>query len=196
MVIKKSGLVITVLGILSVVLSVTYVSSCTKPLEDRPWSCNYVVCTNGGACDSGKCVCPVGFEGTDCSVKTVEKYYGHWTAHFKTIGSDSASQLGKDTVYPMELKASATYTTFFIYNFNNNKNYSNILCKVDSVRKEIFIIDSTMAQNMFYDQYRIKGGWGVMYRSDSIAGRVWTRSLNRSFNWQNDTFDYYLLNKK
>ncbi len=195
MVSKKSGLVATVLGILSIVFSATYISSCTKPLDEKPWTCNYVVCTNGGLCDSGKCVCPVGYEGKDCSVKTVKKFYGFWRSHFKFTGSDSANLVGKDSLFDMELKASATNTSFFIYSFFGNPNYSNVLCIVDSANTNYFRIDTTSAQTMYYDHFRIRGGWAVLYGTDSIAGSVWTRSINRSFNWQNDTFNFYLLKK-
>jgi len=196
MVSKKSGLVISVIAILSVVLSVTYISSCTKPLDSNPWSCNYVVCTNGGLCDSGKCVCPIGYEGKDCSVKTIKKFYGFWKARFTRIGSDSVQYVGKDTVFNMELKESATPTTFFIYNFFGNPNYSNILCRLDSINNNYFRIDTTAAQNMYYDHFRIRWGWGVLYGTDSIAGKVIIRSINSSVNWQNDTFNYYLKLKK
>ncbi len=188
MVSKKSGLVITVIGILSFLLSVTYISSCTKPLEDNPWSCNYVVCNNGGRCDSAKCHCPVGYEGKDCSVVTVKKFYGLWRVTSKNIGSDTARYVGKDSVYTIEFKESATLTTFFIYNFNNNSTYNNVLCKLDSVTKNNFAIDTTMAQNMYYDHYRIRGGFGYLFDEDSVSALVFIRSLNSAVNWQNDTF--------
>jgi hypothetical protein len=188
MVSKKSGLVITIVGVLSFLLSVTYISSCTKPLEDNPWSCNYVFCDNGGTCDSGRCLCPIGYEGSDCSKKSVAKFYGRWRVTATNIGSDTARLIGKDSVYDIEFKESASLTTFFIYNFNNNSNYNNVLCRVDSINKNDFAIDTTMAQNMFYDNYRIRGGFGFLYKDDSVDATVYIRSINSNVNWQNDTF--------
>lgn len=44
------------------------ISSCEKR------NCNNVVCPAGQACNSGKCFCADGFEGTDCQTQSFEKY--------------------------------------------------------------------------------------------------------------------------
>lgn len=192
MVSKHSGWLFTVIGVLAIFFSVSNFSSCTKPLEDNPYSCNYVICANGGRCDSGTCECPLGYEGSDCSVKTVEKYYGFWNASFLTVGSDSAAQVGRVRTFPMELKASATLSTFFFYNFDGNPNYNNVLCYLDDSDKNAFTVDTSRAQNMYYDNYRIRVGWGVMFKSDSIVGMLYTTRLTPTFNWRRDTIVYTL----
>ncbi len=40
-----------------------------KPCED-------VFCLNGGICHDGNCDCPVGFEGTKCEIRSVDKFIG------------------------------------------------------------------------------------------------------------------------
>jgi len=187
MVSKHSGWVFTVIGVLAIIFSVSNFSSCTKPLEDNPYSCNYVICSNGGKCDSGMCHCPLGYEGSDCSVKTVQKYYGHWNTWFINIGSDSADQLGKVKNFMMEFKPSATLSTFFIYNFDGNSSYNNVLCRLDSLNDSLFLIDTSAAQNMYYDVYKIRKGWGTII-GDTIKGELYTRRITSTFNWRNDTF--------
>lgn len=49
---------------LLVIALVVSVSSCKENL------CENVTCYNGGACEDGKCQCPSGFTGADCSVHT------------------------------------------------------------------------------------------------------------------------------
>lgn len=189
MVRKKGGLIITIIGVLSFLFSVVYVSSCTRPLEDYPWSCNYVVCNNGGRCDSGVCICPVGYEGTDCSYKTINKYIGYWQFRGITVGSDTVQEVGTDTTYNIHLDSTATYTTFFIRNFYNNVNYSTVLCHIDSNNTNDFWIDTTSSLNMDYDQFRIRGGWGTNF-GDSIVAIVFIQRLNSTVNWQRDTIRF------
>jgi hypothetical protein len=38
--------------------------------------CNTLVCLNGGSCSSGLCQCPTGYEGSNCSTRTISRYLG------------------------------------------------------------------------------------------------------------------------
>lgn len=53
--------------------TVLFFNSCT----DDP--CKDVVCVNGN-CVSGTCACDLGYEGSDCSVKSVAKFVGSYSA--------------------------------------------------------------------------------------------------------------------
>lgn len=44
-------------------------------------SCNDVVCDYGQNCFQGQCYCADGFEGTDCSIQSTNKYIGSWQAY-------------------------------------------------------------------------------------------------------------------
>jgi hypothetical protein len=44
-----------------------------KPCED-------VICLNGGTCHDGDCNCPVGFEGTKCGIRSIDKFIGNYSA--------------------------------------------------------------------------------------------------------------------
>ena len=46
--------------------------------DDDP--CKDVTCLNGGTCVSGTCNCAAGYEGTDCSTKTQDRYVGSYSA--------------------------------------------------------------------------------------------------------------------
>ncbi len=196
MVSKKSGLVLSVIGLVVFVFSLVYVSSCTKPLADYRYSCINVVCQNGGHCDSGRCTCPVGYEGGHCETRVVDHFYGTWKVHQRTVGSDSTNVVGKDSVYNLELMPTATPTTFFIYNFAGNQYYSELVCLLDSTFNNNFTIDTTSALNMAYDHYRIRGGYGKRYATDSIWARVYVRRLNYNVNWQRDTMELELYRLK
>lgn len=52
--------------------STVFYTSCTKD------ECKDVVCNNGGTCITGTCSCPTGYEGSDCSIITRDKFKGDW----------------------------------------------------------------------------------------------------------------------
>lgn len=187
MISKKGGLVFTVAAVLTFLISVINISSCTRPLDENPYACNGVVCKNGGGCDSGRCKCPVGYEGSDCSIVSVNKYFGYWNVHATIIGSDSTKDIGDDSAFTVYLHSSSTKTTFFIDNFYGNQLYNNMVCILDSIHNYDFGIDTTSPLNMYYDHYRFRGGWGSLYGSDSISGLVFIKHLNSTVNWQVDT---------
>jgi hypothetical protein len=43
--------------------------------------CKNVVCYNGGTCKDGLCVCPIGYEGTDCQSQWNTRYAGNYDAY-------------------------------------------------------------------------------------------------------------------
>ena len=69
---KISMIGISFLGMIAVV-TVMFFNACTKdPCKDV--NCN----TPQGNCVDGTCVCATGYEGTDCSIKSADKFVGTW----------------------------------------------------------------------------------------------------------------------
>lgn len=60
---------LTTLAFFSVASMVLY-TACTQD------PCSTLVCKNGGPCASGLCHCASGYEGADCSVKSISRYLG------------------------------------------------------------------------------------------------------------------------
>ncbi|MBS1643781.1 MAG: calcium-binding EGF-like domain-containing protein [Bacteroidetes bacterium] len=59
-------------------------TACTKD------ECKDVVCQNGGTCVSGACVCATGYEGTNCEIKSRDKFIGTYTGNETcTVGTDT-----------------------------------------------------------------------------------------------------------
>ncbi|WP_345081096.1 hypothetical protein [Nemorincola caseinilytica] len=177
-----------------------YITSCTRPIPDDPWACNYVYCKNDGRCDSARCKCPVGYEGTDCGIAVTDKYIAHWRMHTVVWASDSANYVGAEKFYNIELATSASNTTFFLNNLDNNSYYNHIICRIDSLDNTHFKFDSTSSLNMYYDRYRIRGGWGNIYSrysaNDSLMGTLYIQRLNSTVNWQHDTVMFYAMKIK
>jgi hypothetical protein len=117
--------------------------------------------------------------------------------HVTTVGSDSTELIGQDTAYVSDWQPTATTTTFFINRFNDNPNYNSVVCLLDSIDKDHFVIDTTSVLNMMYDHYRIRGVRGDFYMDtvkdrhiDTVRGWIQIRRLNATVNWQNDTLEF------
>ena len=187
MVNKKSSIIIAAIASLLTLLSVAYVSSCNKPGANK-YSCDGVVCLNGGFCDSARCICPQGYEGANCSIPSVAKYVGTWNAMQIITGSDSTKYISDTTYYTAFLKNTATPTTFFIDNFNGNPYFNEVVCVIDSGATNNFVIDTVSGSNMYFGHYFIQQGSGSISTSDSMITATFSvRFINKTTNWQIDT---------
>ncbi len=184
---NKSRIIIAAMGTILCFLSAVYVS-CTK-IGPSP-SCNGVVCKNGGYCNHGSCVCPVGYEGTDCGTASVAKFIGAWDVKQTTIGSDSPSVKGQVSNYTTFFKNTATPTTFFIDNFLGNPNYNQLVCIIDSVNTNNFVIDTIRDQNMIFGTVYIRpnSNGSFITATRRVSANVVLRHLTATHNWQIDTF--------
>lgn len=147
------------------------------------------------ATDLPKCNCPVGFEGSDCSIASATKFFGTWSCYQVIVGCDSPAVRGQDSTYPVQLKETATPTTFFLANFFNNAFYDNIVCQMDSVDNYVFAVDTASPWHAVNDNFKLLWGWGRMNPAkDTINGILSIRYKNRSTNWQIDTITIQLSN--
>ena len=193
MVNNKRSLIIAAIASLLTFLSVAYVSSCSKPGANK-YSCEGVVCQNGGYCDSAMCRCPVGYEGANCSIPVVAKYIGTWDATQVVTGTDSIHYLNDTIHYVAFLKKTATPTTFFIDNFTGNPYYNESICVVDTVNKVTgwnssdFVVDTISGANMIYAHYMLQWGYGDISSDDSTINVAFSvKYINKTVNWETDT---------
>jgi hypothetical protein len=77
---KKSSILVAAVVTVFSFFMITWLS-CNKP--SQPYSCDGIVCINGGHCyqdtlppHKPHCACPSGFEGTNCSTPSVNKFLG------------------------------------------------------------------------------------------------------------------------
>lgn len=205
---KRSGRIIATIAALFSFLMLAYIS-CKKP--QGYVRCEGVTCLNGGYCavdttpqQKPHCVCPIGWEGSNCATAVVNKYFGTWDLHQHITGSDSmvtidSVYLKRDTTYPVFLQQTATPTTFFINNFFNNPYYNYIICTLDSLNSHRFYIDTISDFHQMYDHYKITwndGNWrawdsGLIAQNDTlITGNFIIRFKNKTTNWQIDTVQF------
>ena len=98
-------ILISALAAFSVFSSITYIS-CNRD------KCKTIVCANGGVCNSGTCVCPSGYQGSNCETVTRDKFLGNWQVFEKgsvTLAAD----------YSITIQKSTDITNVVIQNFYN-----------------------------------------------------------------------------
>ena len=61
---------------LSIASTVTY-TSCVHD------SCKAIICRNGGTCDNELCLCPDGWEGSQCEIRSAKKFVGTYDGQTK-----------------------------------------------------------------------------------------------------------------
>ena len=98
-------ILISALATFSAFISVAYLS-CNRD------KCKTIVCANGGVCNGGACICPSGYEGSNCETVSRFKFLGNWSVFEK--GSITPTQQ-----YPINIKEGANITDVLIYNFYN-----------------------------------------------------------------------------
>ncbi|HEY1032709.1 MAG TPA: hypothetical protein VGD89_13110 [Flavipsychrobacter sp.] len=64
-------IILSALSAIAAFTAVTY-TSCNND------KCKAIVCAYGGVCKDGACICPTGYEGTQCEIITRDKYKGVW----------------------------------------------------------------------------------------------------------------------
>lgn len=77
---------------------VFFYSSCTTD------PCKDVVCLNDGVCNTGTCDCAPGYEGTDCSTVSRDKFIGNFLVNDQCSSSGTSS-------YNVTIAASSTDVT-------------------------------------------------------------------------------------
>lgn len=139
------SIVLTAISTIAVFSAVTY-NSCT------PDKCKAIVCAYGGVCKDGTCICPAGYEGTQCEVVTRDKYVGTWTVFENGTYTSNAQ-------YDISIKSGATLTDLNITNFYNHIQ-SPVAVKINA--------DSVFIPVQIVEGYEIQG-WGVLDREAYYA---------------------------
>jgi hypothetical protein len=178
--------------------TVTYFS-CTKT-NSNSHKCVDLVCLNGSYCHidtAGNipvCICPTGFEGTNCQTASVAKYIGTWNVKQTLLGSDSA-YTDTFTYFTAYLVQTATPTTFFMNNFSGNPYYNQITCTIDTgTLSHNFIIDTISASHMIFDHFQLVAGTGsINTKNDTINAFFIVRHLSPTSNWIHDTLSMQMV---
>jgi len=169
--------------------------SCTKTTSGP--SCKGVACMNGGYCHHDTvqktygCLCPRGFEGSNCSIASGAKYAGKWDITSIVVGTDSPAFKNYTQHYILYINQSPTPTTFLMNNWGNDQEFNNVICTIDSTNSYHFWIDTLSPFHLNFEHYKITSGDGMITKSDSLVGNMITRHLSATSNWINDTFNFY-----
>jgi len=99
-------ILLSALGAIAAFSAVTY-TSCNSD------KCKAIVCAYGGVCSDGACICPSGYEGTQCETISREKFLGVWMVLEKGTISNTAQ-------YPVSLEKGNSITEVKIKNFRNS----------------------------------------------------------------------------
>ncbi|MCS7189772.1 MAG: calcium-binding EGF-like domain-containing protein [Bacteroidia bacterium] len=88
-------------------------------------SCEGVICLNGGYCRNGRCVCPVGFGGTQCERKWTDNWVGTYTV------DDRCRTVGMIPQYDAQITASPIYPDVIYF-----EGFGDIRCEGQKIRVE------------------------------------------------------------
>jgi hypothetical protein len=99
------AIILSSLATISAFTAVVY-TSCNRD------KCKTITCANGGVCNNGACICPSGYEGTNCEKVSREKFLGNWTV-FEKGSATLAAQ------YPVSIEPTTEITDVVIKNFYN-----------------------------------------------------------------------------
>ena len=89
----------------STFLSIVYIS-CNRD------KCKTIVCAHGGVCNSGSCICPSGYQGSNCETLSRNKFLGNWNVFEKGTRTAAAQ-------YPVTIETGNLPTDVIIKNFYN-----------------------------------------------------------------------------
>jgi len=107
-------------------------SSCGKKNSTSPNKCQNVSCKNNGICNVGLCSCPNGFEYTDCSVVSMDRYAGTWTMHDSVIGSDHPAMKGTASSYNITIAGiPGSSIDFYLSGIAGNTGFQNLPCHME-----------------------------------------------------------------
>jgi hypothetical protein len=106
------------------IASAVTIGSFATIVSCNPDPCQDVVCKNNASCLDGVCMCPLGFEGNDCSTQSISKFLGNNNSsiNYNFLDSSSVSACNKangtgfDGIFTM-VRSSADTTRVIISNF-------------------------------------------------------------------------------
>ncbi len=157
------------MGTLGVFFFVT-MQSCN---EDK---CKSIVCAYGGVCKEGTCICPAGYEGSQCETITRQRYQGVWIVEEEGTSSMPAR-------YEVNISYGTTMTDILITNF-----YNKIKVPVEARIKG----DTMFIHNQIRDGYKING-IGILGKS-LYYGENGVMNVRYTIEAPDGTIDDYGLN--
>lgn len=161
---RLKSIILSALSVAAIFTTVT-VTSC----NDDP--CKAIICSYGGTCTKGDCICPSGYEGTHCEIVTREKYRGVWTVFENGTVNDAAQ-------YEITFVNAEGATEMTINNFYNRfaLNEVDVRVKGDTLIIPQQVVNNYTIEGIGYleweDFYPEHGKLTVRYKVTSPEGKT------------------------
>lgn len=114
-------------------------------------NCNNVVCPFGQVCSNGLCLCPNGYEGSDCQTLSSDKYTGNYIVYENCPNSTMGNPIGQYNTY---IGADPNYPSqMIIYNlFNQGSAIVNIYTDASNQGNMLIVRNQNLGSMMVYGE--------------------------------------------
>ncbi len=139
----KFGKISLLVALVFSVFAIVFYTSCERNV------CDNVTCFNGGSCNMGACLCPIGYEDPQCQTRSVARYQGMYVGYYSC--DNGAPLIDTAWVTPDPIKINYVYLTYkhispevlHGYVSNNESTYS-IVIQSDSAVNYLKVFTATL----------------------------------------------------
>jgi hypothetical protein len=136
--------------------------------------CKTIVCAYGGVCNQGSCICPTGYEGTNCETISSDKFLGTWQVLEKGSTTNAAQyvvSINQGT--PINTVTITNFYNFFLTPIKAFVNHDTITIPNQQIQGKVIVGSGYIYSNTTSVTYVQYGNISLKYEViDTATGRI------------------------